>query len=195
MVTVLGIFMVLSSVVLFNYNKFTSDTILTNIAYEVALSVREAQIYGVSVRNPDGTNGSAEFSVPYGIHFSAVPGGTPSYYLFADSGAQTGIYDGGTSCVSGSGECVTPYTMQRGIEIIQIMNKVAGQSACSTPDAGGNLSVMFRRPNPEPIFNNANNVEYAEITLEAPNGSRRYVVIRNNGQMYVDDESLCTPVI
>ena len=195
MVTVLGIFMVLSSVVLFNYNKFTSDTILTNMAYEVALSVREAQIYGVSVRNPDGTSGTAEFSVPYGIHFPAVAGGTSSYYLFADSAAQVGIYDGGTSCIAGSGECVTPYTMQRGIEIIQLMNKLAGQSACSTPNAGGSMSVMFRRPNPEPIFNNTSNVEYAEITLESPNGSRRYVVIRNNGQIYVDEESLCTPVI
>ena len=184
MITVLGIFMIMTSVVLFNYNKFTSDTILTNMAYEVALSVREAQIYGVSVRDPNGTE---NFGTPYGISFIAATGGSSTYNLFADLDGN-GLFGGGATCVAGAGECVTPYALLRNIKITGVAIKPASAECQSS-----NLSVLFERPNPEPFFNNGTNVEFAEITLTAPTGSVRYVVISNNGQIYVDNESACFP--
>jgi prepilin-type N-terminal cleavage/methylation domain-containing protein len=190
MVTVLAIFMVMTSIVLFNYNKFTSETILTNMAYEVALSIREAQIYGVSVRNPNGTVGTAAFGKPYGVYFPSVAGGTSSYYLFSDSQTANGFYDGGAICTAGSGECVTPYTLQRNVKITNL--RVMRGSGCEYPTNGGSISVLFKRPNPEPIFNNDNNaLQFAEITLTAPDGAVRYVVVRNNGQIFVDNTSSC----
>ncbi len=189
MITVLSIFMIMTSIVLFNYKKFTNDTILTNMAYEVALSVREAQIYGVSVRNPAGVS-SADFDSPYGIHFPLVAGGTPSYFLFADVDGD-GRYDGGSTCTAGSGECVIPYAMQRNIKVTNLQFKDSGGCA-QPPDVPADISLVFRRPNPEPVFNNNNSTyEFAEITLTAPNNSVRYVVVSNNGQIYVDNESSC----
>lgn len=187
MVTVLGIFMVLTSVVLFNYNKFRSETILTNMAYEVALSVREAQIYGVSVRNPNGSMETASFSVPYGIHFMAPSSGdgTASYFLFADQN-QNGLYQD-TSCLSGMDECVTPYTLQRGMVIDSIATKT-GTGFCDYPTEA---SVVFKRPNPEPIIDNDYDVSFVEVRLKATDGAVRYVVIRNNGQIYVDNTTAC----
>lgn len=189
MVTVLSIFMIMTSIVLFNYNKYTNDTILTNMAYEVALSVREAQIYGVSVRKPTGV-GSADFDSPYGIHFPLVAGGTSSYFLFAD-GDDDGRYDGDSTCTAGSGECVIPYTMQRNIKITGL--KLKNSTECVDPPiVPADIGIVFRRPNPEPVFNGeTSSYEFAEITLTAPNNSVRYVVVSNNGQIYVDNESSC----
>lgn len=187
MIAVLAIFSIMTSIVLFNYNKFTSDTVLTNMAYEVALSVREAQIYGVSVRNPDGVSGE-DFSKPYGIHFPKVTGGSSSYFLFADAeSTPNGTYAGST-CTPGSGECVQAYTLQRNVKITDMR---AGPD-CSEPLTNGqSLSVSFRRPNPEPLFNGAKDKTFAEITLTAPDGATRYVVVSNNGQIYVNNESAC----
>lgn len=185
MITVLGIFMVMTSVVLFNYNKFTNDTILTNMAYEVALSVREAQIYGVSVRKPSGDS-SAEFDSPYGVHFPQVTGGTPSYFLFADAD-DDGLYDGGSTCTAGVGECVIPYATQKDIRIMSVRTKDVG-GGCTE----GDLSMVFRRPNPEPVMNDLTDREYAEITLKGPRSdSERFVIVSNNGQIYVRNTPLC----
>ncbi len=185
MITVLGIFMVMTSIVLFNYNKFTGDTILTNMAYEVALSVREAQIYGVSVRNPNGTIGSAAFGKPYGISFvGTLTGGSSMYSLFADLD-NNNQYGGGATCVAGAGECVTPYTLQRNVKITSVMTS----DTCTS----SNLSIVFKRPDPEPIMNGSSNIDFAEIELTSPTGSKRYVIIRNNGQIYVTNTSECLP--
>lgn len=179
-IVVLAIFAVMTSIVVFNYGKFTSQTILTNMAYEVALSIREAQIYGVSVRSPDGTLASNPFSLPYGVYFQE---GTNTYYLFADEDID-GEFDG-SDCASVGAECVTPYTMQRGIIVSEVR-----QNCIVDPDG---LSVTFKRPNPEAKFDGAINVSSADIQLTAPDGAVRYVVIRNNGQIYVTDvEPICS---
>jgi prepilin-type N-terminal cleavage/methylation domain-containing protein len=177
MLAVLAIFGVMTSVVIFNYGKFTSDTILTNMAYEVALTIREAQIYGVSVRNPvTGGIQPTSFSVPYGVHFDS---GSNVYYLFADKVPVTpdGIFNN-VNCVT-STECVTPYTLQRNVIISEVRKN------CS-PDMDGNgLNISFKRPNPEARFDNAININSSDIELTAPDGAKIYVVVRSNGQIYV----------
>lgn len=172
MLTVLAIFAVLTSIVVFNYGKFTSQTILTNMAYEVALSVREAQIYGVSVRDPNGST-SGDFSHQYGVHFDK---GSASYYVFADANTGSeGIADGGGCETSGS-ECVKSYKLQRGMIINDVRIDCANKNF---------LNVSFKRPNPEARFNNAFDIPSADIEIKAPSGELRYVVIRNNGQIFV----------
>jgi len=174
MVTVLAIFGVMTAIVVFNYGKFTSETILTNMAYEIALSIRESQIYGVSVRNPDGTLGTNSFSVPYGTYFQS---GTNMYYLFSDNNSD-GVFNS-VNCVT-SAECVTPYTLQRGVTITNVRKNC-------TADTNG-LNVTFKRPNPEARFDNATNISSADIELTAQDGAKRYVVVRNNGQIFVTNE-------
>ncbi len=183
MLTVLAIFGVMTAIVVFNYGKFTSDTILTNMAYEVALSIREAQIYGVSVRNPNGALITSSFSVPYGVYAQR---GTNQYFLFADetpAGNPNGEFDE-LNCTT-SAECVTPYTLQRGVTIERVRKNCV-------EDTDG-LNITFKRPNPEARFDNAINVASADITLLSGDGlERRYVVVRNNGQIYVTrDEPVC----
>lgn len=177
MLAVLAIFGVMTAIVVFNYGKFSSDTILTNMGYEIALSIREAQIYGVSVRNPDGVLVGNQFSVAYGVYAQS---GANTYFLFADEN-KNGQFDV-VSCET-SLECVTPYTLQRGV----IINNV--RKSC-VDDTDG-LNISFKRPNPEARFDDSDTLEMADIELLAPDGAKKYVVIRNNGQIYVSNDSPC----
>ncbi len=45
-----------------NHERFNSSILLDSLAYDIALSIREAQVYGLSVR---GIN--ADFQVGYGV--------------------------------------------------------------------------------------------------------------------------------
>lgn len=195
MLTVLAIFGIVSAVVLFNHGKFTSETILTNMAYEVALSIREAQIYGVSVRGS--TTGGANFDAPYGIHIPPISSGSEltEYVLFRDSNGDN-TFTG--SCTDGTGECVTPYTFQRNIFIentaIEIMED--GDTNCPPGQQDRGLNIIFNRPNPEPVITTSSDIDEpvtrAQITLQSRDGAERFVVISNNGQISVENESICT---
>src|SRR3989338_7579467 len=46
----LSLFVVLTTIVLFSQSKFNGSILLTNLAYDVAITVRQAQTYGVNVR-------------------------------------------------------------------------------------------------------------------------------------------------
>jgi prepilin-type N-terminal cleavage/methylation domain-containing protein len=192
MLAVLAIFSILTAIVVFNYAKFRSDTILTNMAYEVALSIREAQIYGVSARSSVSGN-SADFTRAYGIYIPTIP--TNAYYLFSDTDpANSGTGDKkftGTDCSSPSGDtCVTPYTLQQNIKITDVYVCVNGGRTDSN-----NFSILFKRPNPEPIFSkngdDPGDFSQIQITLTANDGTTsRYVRVANNGQISVVNNPL-----
>jgi prepilin-type N-terminal cleavage/methylation domain-containing protein len=188
MVAVLGIFGIVTSVVMFNHSKFQSDTILTNMAYEIALSIREAQIYGVSARNaiPGGVN---TFSRPYGIYIPPVNPPTSQYFLFADTTPD--LRYSGTDCafVQGGDICATAYTLQRNILIESIYVK-NGENC----NLANKMSILFKRPNPEPIVNidiNPLTFSQVQITVKAPDGAKRYVIVANNGQISVENQPIC----
>lgn len=184
MMAVLGIFGIISSIVMFNYGKFTSETMLTNMAYEVALSIREAQIYGVSVRNAG--EDTPSFNAPYGIHIPPTGDNLNQYILFKDNDDDGDI--DASSCL-GSLECITPYTIQRNIFITSVKTRTGG----GCPSRNDGFSILFKRPNPEPFFSvGGNGVAEVEITLESRDGTtQRYVIIANNGQISVQNEPIC----
>lgn len=182
MIVVLGIFAVVSSIVLFNYSKFRSTTVLINTAYEVALSIREAQIYGVSVRSPHGSP-TPGFTDAYGIY---VPtDNTNKYILFADK--DTNLLFDKLNCAQGTSECVTPYTLQGNTKFgVVCINKSSTYTKLSS---GSSLNIMFKRPNPEPIINNDSAISRAQITVTS-DGVSRYIVVANNGQVSVLSQSI-----
>src|SRR3989344_9636523 len=83
-VVVMAIFMTISSVVVVSQRRFGGNLLITNLAYDVALTMRQAQVYGISVRKVKAVSdpeGIAQFERSYGIHI-----GTAGYYiLFADA--------------------------------------------------------------------------------------------------------------
>ncbi len=161
MVTV-GIFATISSIILARNSTFDNEVLLNDLAYDVALSIREAQQYGINVRASEGL-----FDRPYGIYFQK---NTTTYYEFADRD-NDGVYDA-------PGELVKTFTLGRGAIVQTLCNLSA--SNCTLTD----LTVLFKRPDPDAILNQGA-FSRARIELLSVRGGIRYVVVEATGQISI----------
>jgi prepilin-type N-terminal cleavage/methylation domain-containing protein len=177
MLVVTGIIVLVSSAILANSGRLGGQFILDNFAYDLALTLREAQQFGISVQSFGGN-----FNVAYGVHFDAS---TPtSYVLFADAVTPNGLYD--------TGELVQSYTITRGFKISSICataNDVSPEDCTLTK-----LDVLFKRPEPDALIskNDASCIlslpncqAISRIIMLAPRGNTKSIVIPANGQMSV----------
>ena len=173
MLVVIAIVGILLTVVLFNYRGVESKSILKNIAYEVALTVREAQSYGLGVKKyvPDGgtINASAGiFSQSYGVHVNDGADEAKNIYLFSDANDNGVCADcTGGSC-PGTGECRQTLTLHSGAEIQNVcltgrLSSSSVEEKCMATKPGGitglsfeSAAVRFKRPNPDAKFTPGN---------------------------------------
>jgi prepilin-type N-terminal cleavage/methylation domain-containing protein len=182
LLVVTAIIVVVTSIILADNNRFGGVVQLENLAYDIALSIRQAQVYGISVA---GLGGSANpFGAGYGMHFDMSD---PQHYeLFADT-AGSGIYDPSEN-VSPS-----PYTIANGFRIA---------SLCVTPPSGtencnaSTIDIVFKRPEPDAwisvsgvscIAESGACEEGARIVLASPRGDMMSVVVDVNGQISVQN--------
>lgn len=195
MIVVTAIFGVITAVLVFNYGDFTDRTLVTNMAYEIALTVRQAQVFGLGVRGA-GNTFSDSFDNAYGV-FVSLPAGednTNSLILFLDANTDTECDGSGGSacaCTGDAGdECVEKLTLQRGIAVTSL--RVDPGAGCELIEE---LSVSFKRPNPDALIRqNGATVVYktAEIEITAPRSKEvRYVIIRDTGQISVSRDPYC----
>lgn len=174
------IFSVITTMAVFSNSQFNSSVLLTNLAYEIAISVRQAQVYGVTVRK----NASGGFDSAYGIHFDLA---TPSkYVLFEDKAPQDHICDS-NECLQAN--VVEVFNIQKGNRI----SKICVDSTCST---SGTLDVSFVRPNPDAFIRRdgqATRYNKAEICVSSISGSKRKVVVEETGQISAtqDTTNIC----
>jgi Tfp pilus assembly protein FimT len=175
LLVVTGIFIVITGVVLANNAQFNSSVLLGNAAYDIALSVRQAQVYGLSTQSYSG-----QFQVGYGIHFASPT----QYLLYADLDvANNKRYDAGVDQV------VAEYTLSRGHSVLRF----CGLRSDSTEDCSDNtaalthLDVAFLRPNPDATITGDSPTPYsiARITLQSKSGQTRTVSIQSTGQISV----------
>lgn len=185
-----GIFVVISGVVLANYNGFNSKVLLSNLAYDLALTIRQAQTFGISVRQ--GVGGS--FANAYGVYIEEddTSGVTTTFHFFYDTDADN-TYDvpAPGTC---SGECQKRFALTRGNRISQICVDT-GSLVCSPSASVKSLTMMFKRPNPDTIYkairNNdteitASTIIYATITVQSPKGDSKVITVRPTGQVSVN---------
>ncbi|OGC86300.1 hypothetical protein A2949_00265 [Candidatus Adlerbacteria bacterium RIFCSPLOWO2_01_FULL_54_21b] len=122
-------------------DKFNSSTLLRSLAYSVALSVRQAQVYSTSVRET--SLGSGIFSSGFGVYF---PGALAQYYVFADANSN------GARNV---GEDLPGYKIGSDFTVKDFCASVVGTgalhclSSASGPTHIDTLTIFFRRPNPD----------------------------------------------
>jgi prepilin-type N-terminal cleavage/methylation domain-containing protein len=176
LLVVTGIFVVITGVVLANNAQFNSSVLLGNAAYDVALSVRQAQVYGLSTQSYSG-----QFQVGYGIHFA----GPTQYLMFADlDPSHNKRYDAGVD------QIVQQVTLGRGHSILRF----CGVKSDSTEDCSDNaatlthLDIGFLRPNPDATVTGDSPTLYssAKIVLQSRNGEEtRTVTIQSTGQISV----------
>src|SRR3989338_5478037 len=122
LIVVSAIIILITTFILFQQSKFNSSTLLRSLTYSMALSVRQAQVYGTSVRGfTPAAGGSATFGSGYGIHFPA--GATPyQYYLFA---ATESPNDNGQRAADGSEDAVppSPFILGKGYSLSRLRSE------------------------------------------------------------------------
>jgi len=169
----LSILTIISTVVLANHTRFNSSVLLESLAYDIGLSVRQAQVYGLSVREF-----SSGFQVGYGVHFA----GNGSYLFFVDTDANK-KYDAGIDSI------VNAYSLSRGHQIARYCGyTVSGLERCS--DSGTPityLDVVFFRPDPDAIMssNEAGVYSRSVISVSSTSGTTRSIEIASTGQISI----------
>lgn len=194
MIVALTIFGIMSALVLSKYGSFNQDVILTNLAYDVALNIRNAQSYGLNVKSAvrdqnafDVSDNPLYSGGAYGVHFDMA--NPTKFILFIDKplfGTITGIYQNS----SNSDLSVT------NIQKRSFISNICVSKGTSCSSGVGNivdhvqvLDITFRRPDPNAIIKigGASNVTYnsAEITLQAIDGTTKKVLVNSTGQISV----------
>lgn len=203
LLVVLAIIGILSIIVINGQNDFNRSLTITDSAYTVALSLREAQTFGLSSRTFGNTNKAG-----YGAHFSFA---TPtSYFIFSD------LHNGGNQpswcpttharlpddkpgdCLySSPTEVFQNFTLGRGFTITKICGhdfQSPGTNHCSTDSTGPitALDMVFLRPNTDSVItailggNAYRQLSDASIILSAPNNAgSRLICISYAGQVSV----------
>ena len=185
MLAVVGVMVLVSSLILANNSRFGGTVLLQNLAYEVALSVRQAQVYGISVRR-FGEAEVAEYAPAYGVRFLA-PSDQQSdarngYVLFADLAAfANGKYDG-------EPELVQSLRLLSGYRIANLYVTDIDTGAEVSVDR---IDISFRRPNPDAyIVQGLDEIDdeiqqSARIELASPREESISIVVDANGQISV----------
>ncbi len=112
----ISIMMIISALVLLNQTKYTEGIALSQVADEIGLNLRQAQIYGVAVKE---FRADSNFLASYGIEFDISSRGSKTEYVsFGDRDPKNGIYDGAWSCPTGANlECISKTNIRVGNEI------------------------------------------------------------------------------
>lgn len=174
MIVVVGILVVITAITLANQGRFGERILLRNLAYDVALTFHEAQVYGISARRI----ANSAFSTGHGI---AIDMSTPNAMTrFADVNSNN-IYDNPSSEFAGT------YQFSRAYRVETICAETAsGSEQCGLQ----NLYVTFHRPEPDAIvFGTYASVlgQYAgaRIIIVSPREDRAEVLIESSGQISV----------
>lgn len=200
---VAGIIIVISSVVLTSNGSFNKTLILANTAYDIALTLRSAETYGLGSRIAPGGVANAG----YGLNFkSATPG---SFTLFADiyppsssssrchQAADPSAPDarpGDCAYEADRGERVTDYNLGNGITVSNFCARASGGWSCANAHDGyggglTSLDIVFARPNPEAyisvngLYSALFRVTQACLTISSPQDSKRFISILTSGQI------------
>ena len=180
MIVVISIFTIMTGVVLANLPQFRERTALQLVAQKMAITIREAQVYGVGVKS-FGT----EFP-SHGIYFYPTTGASSnlkSYILFADDpSSNNNKYDP-------PNEKVTQYDLTGTVEI-QTIETCSSSSSCP-PKADG-MNIVFDRPKTEANFTDPSSgapissASYANIIIVSNRSlETRTIQVWNTGQISV----------
>lgn len=175
LMTVFVISTIIGTVVIANYPNFSSKIEFENLALDIALTLREAQVYGMGTKEA-----AAGFDVAYGVHFDVTASNT--FLLFMDLNGN-GKYDS-----SPTDEIVgTSYTIKSMYKIEQTCaTRAAAQQFCNL--LGAPLDVTFKRPDPDAIIRMGAYGDYYRADIEVLNTKDnriKTITVTNTGQISV----------
>lgn len=180
-----AIITIVTAIVVVKHASFNNAVLLRNQAYEIALAIREAQVYAVSARaNEDGS----DFRSRYGIFFDTRNAGKNQVIIYIESettGAASKSYNDNND--------PNPDTV---LETLVLDSRFEVSDICVkevTDHCDPNFaSISFQRPNFDPIINPSGvlavNTEEVSIEIAPVNGSSitRTVTVTQTGQVTVN---------
>jgi len=193
LLVVLAIFAVLSGTLFINYGRFNVGASLDNLVHQIALIVRQAQVYGISV-----SQSSTQQFRGYGAYFSvATINDQKTFIMFSDKAPADKLYTpaippGQQDNCDGLSECVERITIQSGDKVEKI---IANEKTSFPGTPAKEVHIVFTRPNPD-----ANIVAYklsdgtlittpisdVVIYLQSLRGDEKKVVVWSTGQIAVE---------
>jgi prepilin-type N-terminal cleavage/methylation domain-containing protein len=196
-IVVMSIFAIMSGVSLFNYNDYRNKIEEMNIAQDIALSVRQAQLYGISASNRDVgqsfsdaqdetdffstsvvdiTNNTSIRGVAFDVQNKKIT-------LFEDIN-QNNVYNSGTDRVLDERQVLSSRVLLK--SCLSDIGVPSNFATCPLVDSSSNIiSVTFQRPYPDAyivyegdfythlrigIFRNEDDVEPSSYILIDPSG-------------------------
>lgn len=183
LIVTMGIMVAITTVVVYNQRDYSTTLTLKNATDNLALDIRQAQVYGISVKE-FGPGGSGRFDIGYGIsldqHFF------PRQYVSFGDFNKNGIYDG-----------------LEAENIVKLPTNIKFSAICIIPTSGAEnctradlIYIMFKRPETtahmtirvaggDGLLEVLNNIKGVRLVLASPGGLTKSVVIYPNGQISV----------
>ena len=183
MLIVIGIIVMITGIALSGQSTFTRTQSLNNLAYDITLTIRQAQSYGLASQITGGS-----INAGYGVAFDRA---TPSsYVLFADtypavpSGSLPDAKPGNGRYDAGNDIAIQTYIIGDDFSITDFC--VSGP-LCST-SLLSKLVVTFQRPNTEAsiqgyVGSTWDTYQNACIRLQSANGGVRYISVSQTSQI------------
>lgn len=199
LLVVLAIIVILTAIVLTSQSTFNKTIVLANTAYDVALTLRATETYGIGNRAVGSTANTG-----YGLDFQKA---TPnSFTLFADiyppATSSTGLchtpigpprgpgaVPGNCAYDANQNEKVTDYTLGNGITVSNFCASSGSTWLCASNGLLTSLDIVFARPNPDPFvrvsIGGASPVPAtaACLTLSSSSGGSRFVSVTAAGEI------------
>lgn len=148
----ISIFAVVSALIMADYPKFNKQTALTSLVNQIAISVREAQVNGISVRSYSSTvSGYSAYGLFFGTNISGgnTLASSVTYSTFVDipdntlTDART-LKPKGDEIMSSITERINTQTLGNGNTVERIFCRNPGRDTIA-----GAAFIVFRRPNPD----------------------------------------------
>lgn len=170
----MAIITIITGIVLFQYSSFNTSSLLTNQAYEIALDIRQAQVFALGERI-DGADPRDE----WGIRFGVYSGDDQRYVLYRD--------------ISNEGDDDNMLDAEEEfVEFVNLDNRFKVQAIKVGDSDTDLLDILFRRPNYDALFydgggNLHSGVDEVQIVI-SPKGeptSTRTITVTTTGQITV----------
>ncbi len=191
MLVVLAIIVTVTTIALSSQSAFNKTLILANTAYDIALTLRSAENFGIGSRALYRTANAG-----YGVHFQR--GTLGSFILFADTAPAINSSCTRPDCRPGDylystdDTLVQTYTIGNGIMVSDFCTSSDRARCASTGDLSS-LDIVFARPNPD-AFIRANGSSYSAYTaaclvISSGGGGSRFVSVEASGQIIAEASS------
>lgn len=146
LIVVTGIMGVIMLLVVFNSRRLNDDLTLKTAATEVSFALRQAQNFGISVK--ESSAGSASFNAPYGTVFDLSNPNTILIYADIDNDR---VYDGVLTC-SGTDECREKVLLRGGVTVNRFCTTDLSDIFSCANSSIRYFVFTYVRPNPEPVI-------------------------------------------